>query len=692
MNKKITLFFTICLSMVAMLKAQHISVTNVSQVYTQDFNSLANTGASNPVSTLPNAWYSTASTYRADSGASNSGALYSYGSTLDTDRALGSLGSGSATPSYGMKFINNTGGHITAITVSYTAENWRLGQKPAKRLDSTLFSYNVGAGILEASSGWVNVNELNIKTPDTSAAAAGALNGNLALNQVAINHTISDLVIAPNDTFWIRWTEVNVSGTDDGLAVDDLTVSFTGGSVPACTAPSTPVSVVTANGVNTTTVSGSFTGVTADAYLVVIDSNATAPALINGTTYNVGDAIGTATVIGNGTSTSFFKNGLVSNTIYKVHVFPYNNSGCTGGPMYLTTTPGNDTAITLLDGCPEPTQTPTNLVFETVGDHAITGKFNHSIPPADGYVVVYSTSSNIAYPLDSVSYNVGDSIKYSSFKSKVADISTSSTDTSFSIAGLESGTKYYVAVIGYNMCGAFPNYKRTTTNGVSKDDTTTTGTPPLTDCIQPTGVSTTSMVLDSTASTITIKFTMPANADSVMVLAAPISVGFLTIRDSVFYAVGSTIASSSATPATVYYRGVDDSVTITGLTANTVYKLFVATINNKNCLNGPNYSGLATKTVKTGVVSGIKNKQSETEYALYPNPASNGFLNVKFKKAIQEEATVEIIDIIGRKLTTQTIKPGTDLQTLDVNDIAKGTYLMNIVYKGVNHVSTFIIQ
>ncbi|MEZ5055074.1 MAG: hypothetical protein R2807_10005 [Chitinophagales bacterium] len=38
--------------------------------------------------------------------------------------------------------------------------------------------------------------------------------------------------------FWIRWTEVNVSGTDDGLAVDDLTVN-TGGSVPACTAPST---------------------------------------------------------------------------------------------------------------------------------------------------------------------------------------------------------------------------------------------------------------------------------------------------------------------------------------------------------------------------------------------------------------------------------------------------------------------
>ncbi|MEZ5055072.1 MAG: hypothetical protein R2807_09995 [Chitinophagales bacterium] len=70
-----------------------------------------------------------------------------------------------------------------------------------------------------------------------------------------------------------------------------------------------------------------------------------------------------------------------------------------------------------------------------------------------------------------------------------------------------------------------------------------------------------------------------------------------------------------------------------------MYKLFVATINNKNCLNGPNYSGLATKTVKTSsVVSGIKNKQSETEYALYPNPASNGFLNVKFKKAIQRRS------------------------------------------------------
>ncbi|MGC3961349.1 MAG: hypothetical protein QM813_26510 [Verrucomicrobiota bacterium] len=77
-----------------------------SGAYTQNFDSLATTGTSNPWmdNTTLLGWYAaktiggtTVTAYRGESGASNAGALYSFGvsgvSNL-TDRALGSLASG----------------------------------------------------------------------------------------------------------------------------------------------------------------------------------------------------------------------------------------------------------------------------------------------------------------------------------------------------------------------------------------------------------------------------------------------------------------------------------------------------------------------------------------------------------------------------------------------------------------------
>ena len=49
-------------------------------------------------------------------------------------------------------------------------EMWRLGQKPALRLDSVLLSYNIDVDSLQAT-GWVNVPAGTAKTPDTSGVA-----------------------------------------------------------------------------------------------------------------------------------------------------------------------------------------------------------------------------------------------------------------------------------------------------------------------------------------------------------------------------------------------------------------------------------------------------------------------------------------------------------------------------------------
>lgn len=96
MNKRILLlFFAAALSIIT---SAQISITNIATPYTQDFNTLANTGTS---AVLPAGWLLSETgtgantTYVADNGAGNSGNTYSYGPTGNAERALGSLQSGS---------------------------------------------------------------------------------------------------------------------------------------------------------------------------------------------------------------------------------------------------------------------------------------------------------------------------------------------------------------------------------------------------------------------------------------------------------------------------------------------------------------------------------------------------------------------------------------------------------------------
>lgn len=686
MYKKITLLSLLAFVLFFnVIYAQQVSVTTLGQVYSENFNSLSNTGSTGTV--LPDGWYSTASSYRIGDGSSNTGGLYSFGTVDATDRALGSLGSGSATPSYGLKFVNNTGASITSISVSYTAELWRLGQKPALRLDSTIFSYNVGVDSIQAT-GWITVG--NFKTPDTSAATSGALDGNVAPNNSSVTHTISGLSIDNGATFWIRWSEFNVSGTDDGLAIDDLQVSFTGAVLSPCTEPANAVTALTATANSTTSISGSFTATSADAYLVLLDSNATVPTVMDASTYAVNTTVGTATVIANGTGTTFSKSGLVPNTTYNVYVFPYNNVSCTGGPNYNITTPATTTVTTLIDACPEPIAGVTNLVFTNVTDTTITGSFS-TVADAAGYIVLYGTSSTLPAVRDSNTYTVGQTVIQGSNTATVAYVGTNST---FTINNLMAGTKYYAVVFAYTDCPFGPNYKINFTNDANKQDTTTTG-----GCIQPdTMVSVTVGAI--TANSISGTFVGPANgADGYIVvyrkssfLAAP--------KDSNVYTVGTYFTAISGSFTDTSYIGAilsgsATSFTIPGLDASTQY--YFAVIPYKLCGTAPNYNPYISyasnkANATTSVATSVKISQKEAAFSLYPNPTNNGLLYVKFDKSLKEDASLEVIDLLGRKLSSQNISNGSDLQTIDVSQFAKGTYLLNIIYKGSNNVSTFIVQ
>ncbi len=214
--------------------AQCVSLTTPGSAYTQNFGTLSSTAGSTTNNLTITGWFLTESglgardneQYGVDTGGSNTGDVYSYGAAGNAERALGALRSGTLVPLFGACFTNNTGTTVTSLDVAYTGEQWRLGT--AARTDQINFQYSTNATDL-ATGTWTPVAALNFTTPDT--ATLGAKDGNAAATRTALATTIPALGIANGATFWIRWTDTDASGADDGLAVDDFSLTPQGGVV-----------------------------------------------------------------------------------------------------------------------------------------------------------------------------------------------------------------------------------------------------------------------------------------------------------------------------------------------------------------------------------------------------------------------------------------------------------------------------
>jgi uncharacterized protein len=202
-----------------------MAAINLSSPYSQNFDVLASSGANIAWvndSTI-SGWYSNQTTYDVGSGSSNAGALYSFGATGPSaiDRALGAVSSGSTgTIFYGVQLRNNTTSNITGLNIRYIGEQWRnSGTNAAQTVD---FQYLVGATNI-ATGAWVDFNALDFTSPVFSATSA-ALDGNLAANRTVLASTLS-VTVNPGQEIWLRWSDVDHSGADHGLAIDNFIVS-----------------------------------------------------------------------------------------------------------------------------------------------------------------------------------------------------------------------------------------------------------------------------------------------------------------------------------------------------------------------------------------------------------------------------------------------------------------------------------
>jgi hypothetical protein len=166
------------------------------------------------------------SAYVAGNGSSNSGNTYSFATAAaPTDLAFGGLRSGSLVPTIGAAFTNNSGGTITELAIGYAGEQYRVGT--ANRVDRLDFEYSTSATGLGASTGYTAVPALSFTAPNTTGPVNSALDGNAAANRRLITGTITGLLIPNGATFFLRWTDFAATGANDGLAIDDFTLTPT---------------------------------------------------------------------------------------------------------------------------------------------------------------------------------------------------------------------------------------------------------------------------------------------------------------------------------------------------------------------------------------------------------------------------------------------------------------------------------
>lgn len=234
----------IALSIAAAHAAHAQTIAYTGGTYAQSFDGLPTTGFTSVVGAGPHAlivgfpgatgvdgWYggnplgSSASTeFRAQDGSlsGNSGrGVISYGTAGSTDRALGVLATSNQISRIGALFVNSTAAVLTDVTITYTGEQWRRGNVATP--NALTFTYGLGASTNAATTPF---SALTFTAPNAQASPTEvALNGNAAANRTLISATITGLNWQPGQTLAIAWTANDAQGQDDGVAIDDLTLS-----------------------------------------------------------------------------------------------------------------------------------------------------------------------------------------------------------------------------------------------------------------------------------------------------------------------------------------------------------------------------------------------------------------------------------------------------------------------------------
>lgn len=289
---------------------------STSTPYTQNFDSIGSTATA----TLPTDFkldrltgarvvgtYSAATTATTATGGTNlsssaGNGAYNFGATASsTDRAIGFLSSGSATQSGNLyaQLVNNTGGTLSGLRISYDVEKYRNGTNAAGFRIQMYYSTD-GTTWTSAGNDFKTLFAANADS-NGFASAPGAT--------VSITNQTLNIPINSGSNFYLAWNYSVESGSTtsnaQALAVDNINILGLAGAVstnPTGTGSASP-SQVFANGSSLLTVA------------VTPGSNPASTGLT---------VTGNLSAIGGSSSQTFFDNGTNGDVTSGDNIFSYN--------------------------------------------------------------------------------------------------------------------------------------------------------------------------------------------------------------------------------------------------------------------------------------------------------------------------------------------------------------------------------
>lgn len=216
--------------------------------YSQNFDALPGSGTVNVFtddSTIPGVYAqrgSGASNIRATTGSTTPGDLYSFGAAGESERALGSIGSGSTGDfAYGVQLQNTSGSALEISSLGYTGEQWRNSKAPEQII--TLWYRIAGSPIADLTPSlnddWTALPAGNFASPVTGEADSNALNGNDSVNRVAVS-IAPGIAVGAGQYIMFRWRDPDHSGTDHGLAIDDVAIGWVSSATPGLSLSAAP--------------------------------------------------------------------------------------------------------------------------------------------------------------------------------------------------------------------------------------------------------------------------------------------------------------------------------------------------------------------------------------------------------------------------------------------------------------------
>lgn len=399
--------------------------------------------------------------------------------------------------------------------------------------------------------------------------------------------------LTPGATIWVRvWEYGNDNNGTFGICASTQL---------ACTAPTAQGTSLLLTQPSNGTINGSFTAASPapSNYLVVYNTTGVAPSPTNATSYTIGGTVGAGNIVAdNDTNTTFSVSGLSASTTYYFFVFSFNNNSCSGGPLYLTTSPTTANATVPAFYCASTSTSSTyyvNNFSTTLGTTNITN--NGSGYSATGYgnftgqnvtqQQFASVNFSAAFTGGTFGFNIwvdwNNDYDFNDAGEKVygSGAYVSTATGSITVPGTASVGAHRMRIVA-DYLSTDPASCGSISSGETEDYTFTVTASSA--CTTPTAQPTSLVLTQPSNGTINGSFTAasPAPTNYLVVYnttgVAPSPVNGTT------YTVGSTVGAGNIV------ADVDNNTTfsVTGLTGATTYYFFVFS-DNAICTGGPLY-------------------------------------------------------------------------------------------------------